>query len=212
MTQSSKRWLKEHFSDYYVKQAQQEGYPSRAAYKLLEMQEKELLIKPGMTVVDLGAAPGGWSMVARDLVGKKGKVIAVDCLAMTPIEGVHFIQGDFTDALLYEQLMKEIPENQGVDLVISDMSPNISGHKIIDQPRIMYLVELALDFAIQVLKPGGSFLTKIFQGQGVDALVKLARAHFEQVGFRKPKASRSRSSELYILASHFRGDSSLRSG
>lgn len=201
MTQS-KRWLKEHFSDIYVKQSKKDGYPSRAAYKLLELQEKERLLKPGMVVVDLGAAPGGWSVVARDVVGAKGKVIAVDCLPMNAMSGIYFIKGDFTEMAVLDELLQVVGED-GVDLVISDMSPNISGHKTIDQPKSMYLVELALDFAIKVLKPGGCFLAKVFQGQGVEGFVKELRTHFKSVGYRKPKASRSRSSEIYILAKDF---------
>lgn len=194
----SKRWIKEHISDHYVKQAQASGYPSRAAFKLLEIQKKDHIIKPGMAVVDLGAAPGGWAMVATEIVGPKGKVFAMDLLPMKPIAGVTFIQGDFNDQAVYDKLMTLIG-NQAVDLVISDMAPNITGNKSIDQPRIVQLVELAWHFAAEVLKPGGDFLAKIFQGEGVDSLVAELKQHFKVVKIRKPKASRPRSREIYIL-------------
>lgn len=200
----SKRWLREHRTDYYVKKSQQEGYPSRAAYKLLEIQQKDQLIKPGMVVIDLGAAPGGWSKVARELVGERGKVIALDLLPMEPISGVTFLQGDFNDDNILQKLFSVL-ENQPVDLVISDMAPNISGQKSIDQPRTMHLVELAWDFARKVLKEGGSFLVKVFQGQGVDAFILELRKEFKTVKIRKPKSSRARSREVYILGRDFLG-------
>jgi len=204
----SKRWLQEHFSDQYVKKAKQQGYPSRAAYKLLELQAKDHLIKPGMIVVDLGAAPGGWSVVARDLVGPKGAVIAVDLLSMKQIPGVIFIQGDFNEESVFEKLRETVQycsKTGQVDLVISDMAPNISGEKSIDQPRSVHLLELAWDCAGRLLKPGGSFLAKVFQGTGVDSVVGELRQHFKRVKLRKPNASRARSSEVYICASGFYG-------
>ncbi len=198
-SKTSKQWLREHFSDEYVQRAQQEGYRSRAVYKLLEIQKRDQLIRPGMTVVDLGAAPGGWSEVARNLVGKKGRVIATDILPMDPIEGVDFVQGDFREEAVFEKLMKIIG-NQPVDLVLSDMAPNMSGMDAVDQPRSMYLVELALEMARQILKPGGDMLVKVFQGEGSEAYFKELRSEFERLMIRKPKASRPRSSEVYALA------------
>lgn len=203
-SKSSKRWLKEHFTDKYVKLARQKGYRSRSAYKLLVIQEKDKIIEPGMVVVDLGAAPGGWSEVAAKLVGEKGRIIAVDILPMQQIPGVEFIQGDFTDNKVLEIVLQHL-EKKPVDLVISDMSPNISGMKAIDQPRSMYLVELAWDFAQQVLKPGGVFLVKIFQGAGFEVLLKELKQNFTEVKIRKPEASRSRSKEIFLLAKGFRG-------
>ncbi len=196
-------WMQEHITDYYVKQAKREGYPSRAAYKLLEIQEKDKIIRPGMRIVDLGAAPGGWSSVAIELLGGKGEVIALDCLPMTPPSGVHFIQGDFTENEVLAQLMEYL-QNQSIDLVMSDMAPNISGLKSVDQPKSMYLAELAADFAIQTLRPGGLFLIKLFQGEGVDQFLADLRKKFTKVKIRKPKASRSRSPEIYVLAQDFR--------
>lgn len=198
-SKSSKRWLKEHFNDDYVKRAQALGYRSRAVFKLLEIQEKDNIIKPGMTVVDLGAAPGGWSQVAADIVGDKGRVIAVDLLPIDALAGVECLQGDFTSDEILSQLLESL-QGHRVDLVISDMAPNMSGNKSIDTPRAMLLVELALDFAKQTLKPDGLFLTKIFHGEGFDALLKDAKQSFEKVVMRKPKASRARSKESYLLA------------
>lgn len=197
-SKSSKHWLKEHFSDPYVKQAQTEGYPSRSAYKLLEIQQKDQLISPGMIVVDLGAAPGGWSVVSRDLVGKKGQVFALDILPIENIDDVTFIQGDFMEETVLNQLLEKL-NGQEIDIVLSDMAPNLSGTKAIDQPKGMYLAELALDFAKQVLKPHGSFLVKVFQGEGFDAYLQAVRAQFKKVVVRKPKASRPRSNEVYLL-------------
>jgi len=202
----SKRWLQEHFRDPYVKKAQKEGYLSRAAYKLLEIQEKDRILRTGMVVVDLGAAPGGWSQVAGEIVGKNGCIIAVDLLPMTPIAGVEFIQGDFNDPEIYSLLLQTVRERKGdemVDLVLSDMAPNLSGQKTIDQARSLHLVELAWHCALNILKPGGSLLFKIFQGPGVDDLFKELRTHFKNVKIRKPKSSRARSSEVYILANGF---------
>jgi 23S rRNA (uridine2552-2'-O)-methyltransferase len=202
---SSKSWLKEHFDDQYVQRAQREGYRSRACYKLLEIQEQDKLIKPGMTVVDLGSAPGGWSQVAAQLVGHSGRVVASDILAMDSLADVEFIQGDFTEESVFEQILAAIGENP-VDLVISDMAPNMSGMTAVDQPRSMYLVELALDMACQVLKPQGVFLSKVFHGEGFEELMRNTRAAFGSVITRKPGASRPRSREVYLLARDYRGD------
>lgn len=201
---SSKNWLKEHFDDIYVQRAQKEGYRSRACYKLLEIQEKDRLIKPGMTVIDLGSAPGGWSQVAAELVGHKGKVIASDILAMDNLAGVEFIQGDFTEQSVLDKIIAAIGDKP-VDLVISDMAPNMSGMNAVDQPRAMYLIELAVDLAKQVLKPDGVFLAKVFHGEGFDELLKEMRTSFKTVQTRKPAASRSRSREVYQLAKGFKG-------
>lgn len=203
-SKSSKRWLKEHFDDPYVKLAQKEGYRSRAVYKLLEIQERDKVLSSGMVVVDLGAAPGGWSEAAKRIVGPKGKVFALDILPMDPIPGVEFLQGDFTEAEVLEKLLQLI-DKRGVDLVTSDISPNISGVRDVDQSRAMYLAELALDFAQQVLKKGGSFLVKLFQGEGFDPFLKSVRQSFTQIIIRKPKASRPRSKEVYLLAKGFKG-------
>lgn len=198
-SKSSGRWLQEHFNDQYVKQSQRDGYRSRASYKLLELQEKDKFIKPGMTVLDLGAAPGGWTQVVSKIVGDKGLVIASDILPMDPIAGVDFVQGDFTEEAVYQEILTVLAGKRP-DLVISDMAPNMSGIDAVDQPKSMYLVELALDMACEVLKPGGSFVTKIFQGSGFDELLAVARSKFSKVQMRKPDASRSRSREQYILA------------
>ncbi len=201
---SSRSWLNEHFKDHYVQLAQREGYRSRACYKLLEIQKKDKLIQPGMTVVDLGSAPGGWSQVAGRLVGHKGRVIASDILPMDSLENVEFIQGDFSDEAILAQILEAV-DNQLVDLVISDMAPNMSGMNAVDQPRSMYLVELALDFARRTLRPGGTFLSKVFQGEGFDELLRDARGSFGKVITRKPAASRARSREVYLLAKDFQG-------
>ncbi len=201
---SSKAWLKEHRDDPYVQQAQREGYRSRACYKLLELQEKDRLIRPGMTVVDLGSAPGGWSQVAADLVGHNGRVVASDILHMDNLAGVEFIQGDFTEEAVFEEILAVIGDAP-VDLVVSDMAPNMSGVTAVDQPRSMYLVELALDMARNVLAPGGSFVAKVFQGEGFDELFRDTRESFDKVLTRKPKASRPRSREVYLVARGFRG-------
>ena len=198
-TKSSKRWLQEHFDDVYVKKAQAEGYRSRAVYKLKEVDEKESLLKPGMTVVDLGAAPGGWTQYVSERLQGRGRVIALDILPMDALPDVDFILGDFREDEVLQKLMDLIPE-RGVDLLLSDMAPNMSGTTAIDIPRAMYLVELAFDFAEKMLKPGGSMLIKIFHGVGFDDLVKQARASFEKVVIRKPLASRARSKETYLLA------------
>jgi 23S rRNA (uridine2552-2'-O)-methyltransferase len=201
---SSKAWLKEHREDPYVQRAQREGYRSRACYKLLELQEKDRLLKPGMTVLDLGSAPGGWSQVAIAEVGHKGRVIASDILAMDNLAGVEFIQGDFTEDEVFEQILAAIGEDQ-VDVLVSDMAPNMSGMAAVDQPRAMYLVELALDMARRVLRPGGSFVAKVFHGEGFDPLFRDARESFDKVLTRKPGASRPRSREVYLVGKGFRG-------
>jgi 23S rRNA (uridine2552-2'-O)-methyltransferase len=201
---SSKAWLKEHRDDPYVQQALREGYRSRACYKLLELQEKDRLIRPGMTVLDLGSAPGGWSQVAVGLVGHQGRVIASDILPMDSLAGVEFIRGDFTEEAVFEQILAAL-HNAPVDIVISDMAPNMSGMTAVDQPRSMYLVELALDMARRVLAPGGSLVTKVFQGEGFDELIRDSRDAFDRVLTRKPKASRPRSREVYLVATGFRG-------
>jgi 23S rRNA (uridine2552-2'-O)-methyltransferase len=201
---SSKSWLKEHRDDPYVQRAQREGYRSRACYKLLELQERDKLIRPGMTVVDLGSAPGGWSQVAVEKVGHSGRVIASDILPMDNLAGVEFIQGDFTESAVIEEILEAIGDDP-VDLVISDMAPNMSGMNAVDQPRSMYLVELALELARQVLAPGGSFVAKVFQGEGFDELIREVRAVFGKVLTRKPQASRPRSREVYLVARDYRG-------
>ena len=198
-SKSSHRWLQEHNKDHYVKRSQQEGYRSRASYKLLELQEKDRLFKPGMTVVDLGSAPGGWSQVAVKLVGDKGRVVASDILPMDSIAGVDFVQGDFTEEAVFEEILQLLDDGQA-DLVISDMAPNMSGMKAVDQPRAMYLVELALDLASQVLKPEGIFVAKVFHGEGFDSFLQEVKSRFQRVVTRKPDASRSRSREVYLVA------------
>ena len=203
-SKTSSNWLKEHFDDPYVKQAQKDGYRSRASYKLLEISKKDRLLRPGMTVVDLGAAPGGWTQVAMQLVGEEGTVVASDILAMDSIVDVTFVQGDFTEQAVYDQIIAALG-GEKVDLVISDMAPNMSGNPAIDQPKSMYLVELALDMARSVLKPGGSFVAKVFHGEGFDDLLKDTRASFTAVRSRKPDASRGRSREVYQLATGFKG-------
>ncbi|WP_448682970.1 23S rRNA (uridine(2552)-2'-O)-methyltransferase RlmE [Pseudomonas nicosulfuronedens] len=203
-SKTSHRWLKEHFDDPYVKMAQRDGYRSRASYKLLEIQEKDRILRPGMTVVDLGAAPGGWSQVTSRVIGDKGTLIASDILPMDSIPDVTFIQGDFTEDEVFAQLLAAIGENP-VDLVISDMAPNMSGLPAVDMPRAMFLCELALDLCTRVLRPGGDFLIKIFQGEGFDAYHKMVRENFEKVQMRKPLSSRDRSREQYLLARGFRG-------
>jgi len=198
-SKSSNRWLREHFNDEYVKRAQRDGYRSRAVYKLDEIQQRDRVIKPGMTIVDLGAAPGGWSQYALPLIGRKGRVMAMDILPMEPLPGVDFLQGDFREDGVLESLMKMLDGGE-VDLVMSDIAPNVSGVEAVDLPRSMYLVELAVDFADRVLKPGGDLLVKVFQGEGFDDLVRDLRRRYTKVLIRKPKASRPRSREVYALA------------
>ncbi len=197
-TKTSKQWMREHINDPFVQQAQKDGYRSRAAYKLIEIDERDHLIRAGMVVVDLGATPGGWSQVAASKIGDKGKVIALDLLPLNPLPRVEFIQGDFREDNVLAQLETKLGGKQ-IELVISDMAPNISGIDLSDQARSIYLAELALEFAVQHLKPGGVFLVKVFQGVGFEDYVKLMRKHFVKVASRKPKASRDRSSEVYML-------------
>lgn len=197
-SKTSKQWMNEHVNDPYVQRAQKEGYRSRAAYKLLEIDQRDHLLKRGMVVVDLGATPGGWSQVAASKVGPAGKVIALDLLPLHPIPGVEFIQGDFREDDVLAQLQQHLGEKPA-GLVICDMSPNISGVGVTDQARGMHLAELALEFSVHHLQPGGSFLIKVFQGTGFEDYLKLMRTHFKRVVTRKPEASRSRSSELYLL-------------
>jgi 23S rRNA (uridine2552-2'-O)-methyltransferase len=197
-SQSSQRWLKEHFSDPFVKKAQAEGMRSRAAYKLEELLQRDRLLKPGMVVVDLGAAPGGWSQQVRRQLGDKGRVVALDILDMPPLAGVEFLHGDFRDEQVLAQFVDMIGD-KAVDLVLSDMAPNKSGVDAVDQPRMMYLAELALDFADNHLKPGGAFLIKLFQGVGFDDYIKEMRRRYDKVLIRKPEASRKRSPEVYAL-------------
>jgi 23S rRNA (uridine2552-2'-O)-methyltransferase len=196
---SSNRWLKEHFQDPYVKKAQQEGYRSRAVYKLQEVDERYHLIQPGMIVVDLGASPGGWTQYVAEKLAGKGRIFALDILPMAPLSGVECFVGDFSEDSVLQEFMKRVPEH-GVDLLLSDMAPNMSGLPSVDIPRAMLLVELALDFARTTLKPGGSLFMKVFHGEGFDALVQSVRAQFESVMIRKPAASRQRSRETYLLA------------
>jgi 23S rRNA (uridine2552-2'-O)-methyltransferase len=196
---SNRSWLSEHLSDTFVKRAKEEGFRSRAIYKLEELQTRDHLFKPGMTVIDLGAAPGGWSQLITKIVGPRGKVIAVDILPMDPVSGVSFICGDFTENETLYALLEEL-NGAKADWVVSDMAPNISGQASVDLPRSFYLAELAMDLARKTLQPEGGFLIKLFQGEGFDAFLSSIRAHFQNVVLRKPKASKSRSREIYILA------------
>ncbi len=198
-SKSSSRWLKEHFDDPFVKMAQKDGYRSRASYKLLEVQEKDRILRPGMTVIDLGSAPGGWSQVTSRVIGDKGTLIASDILPMAAIADVTFIEGDFTEERVFNQIMDAVGNNP-VDLVISDMAPNMSGVRTADQAAAMYLCELALDLASKVLRPGGDFLIKVFHGEGFDAYLRDVRSRFEKIQMRKPASSRDRSREQYLLA------------
>ena len=202
-SKSSSRWMQEHFDDEYVKMAQAQGYRSRAVFKLKEIQDKDRLIRPGMNIIDLGAAPGGWSQLARQLVGKKDKIIALDILAMDPLEGVDFIQGDFREQSVLDQLY-EVLDGAPINLVMSDMAPNMSGNKGVDQPRSIFLGELALDTAKTVLAKDGVFLVKLFHGAGFEEFYKEVQRSFARVAIRKPKASRPRSNEVYILAKDFK--------
>lgn len=206
MTKSKNRsWIQQHVKDPYVKQSQADGYRSRASYKLLEIVNKDRLIRSGMTVVDLGSAPGGWSQVAARLVGHQGRVHALDILPMDPIAGVDFVQGDFTEADIFSELL-ELIENRPVDLVISDMAPNLSGNRAVDQPAVMYLVELAMDMAQNVLTRDGVFIAKLFQGEGFDTFVLDVRKLFNRVSLIKPDASRSKSREVYLVAKGLKAD------
>jgi 23S rRNA (uridine2552-2'-O)-methyltransferase len=197
-TRTSKGWMQEHVNDEYVKRAQRDGYRARAAYKLIEIDDKDHLIKPGMTIVDLGSTPGSWSQVAVQRLKGQGKIIALDILEMQGIGGVDFIQGDFREQAVLEQLEHKL-DGKLVDLVIADMAPNISGISSVDQANAAYLTELALEFSLKWLKPGGNFLVKVFVGSGFDEIVRNMRQGFEKVATRKPKASRDRSSEVYLL-------------
>ena len=203
-SKSSSRWLNEHVNDPYVKRAQKDGYRSRASYKLIELNDKDKLIRPGMLVMDLGSAPGGWSQVAGKIVGDHGRVIASDILPMDPLDNVDFIQGDFTDEAVFQQILARLNGRQP-DLIISDIAPNISGVAAADQAASMYLVELTLDMVRQVLKPGGNYAVKVFQGEGSDEFLRDVRSSFEKVMIRKPEASRPRSREVYLVAKGFKG-------
>ncbi len=198
-SKSSHQWIKRHVNDEYVKRSQVDGYRSRASYKLLEIQERDHLIKPGQVIVDLGAAPGGWSQVAVKLVGRKGRVLATDLLEMDPIQNVDFVQGDFREQAVVDRMINLL-NGRKLDLVISDIAPNISGMAAVDQPRSMYLSELALDFARQQLRSGGGLVVKVFQGQGFDDFIRDARTGFSRIVTRKPKASRPKSREVYMVA------------
>lgn len=200
---SSKRWLHRQGADEYVRRAKADGWRSRAVYKLIEFQERERLLQSGQRVLDLGAAPGAWSQYAAKAIGPKGRVIAVDLLEMDPIAGVAFMQGDFRDENIYAQVL-QCASDTGLDLVMSDMAPNISGTRSVDQPRAMYLAELAFDMATKALRPGGSFVVKLFHGEGFDAFVRSVRQSFDGVKVRKPKASRPQSRETYLVARNFR--------
>lgn len=203
-SKSSSRWIKEHEDDEFVKRARAEGYRSRAAFKLIEIQEKDRVIKPNQVVVDLGAAPGGWSQLARKWIGRNGVLLASDILEMDALADVDFVCGDFTDEAVLDEILTVL-DGRPVDVVISDMAPNMSGNSNVDLPRAMFLCELALDFARQQLTPGGSFLIKVFQGEGFEDFLRECRASFAVVKTRKPKASRPRSRELYLLGSGFKG-------
>lgn len=201
-SKSSARWLAEHASDEYVKRAQREGWRSRAVYKLEEIQQRERLLRPGIRCVDLGAAPGGWSQYAARVLGGRGRIVATDLLPMDPIVGVDFLQGDFREQSVLDEILARLGGDR-VDLVLSDMAPNMAGIDAVDQPRSMALAELAMDFADRVLAPGGDLLVKLFQGEGFDQYVREARRRFGRVATRKPKASRARSAEIYLLARQF---------
>jgi len=202
-TSSSVRWMNEHLKDEFVKKAQKEGYRSRAAYKLLEIIDKNQIIKTGFKVLDLGAAPGGWSQVAIKIVGKTGQVIATDILPVESIANVEFLQGDFTEEIIYNKLLS-LTNKQKINVVLSDMAPNMSGQISIDQPKSMYLAELALDMATKVLSHNGHFVVKIFHGDGFDNFIQNSRKNFKKVIIRKPKASRPRSKEVYLIASQLK--------
>ena len=203
-SKSSSRWLQEHVNDPYVKQAQKDGYRARSSYKLIELNEKDRLIRPGMLVLDLGSAPGGWSQVAAALVGDKGRVLATDILPMEPLKKVEFIQGDFREESVLNQILARL-DGDKPDLVLSDIAPNISGVSSADQASSIYLLELALDMVRRVLKPRGTFVAKLFQGVGSDEYLKELRTAFEKVSIRKPAASRPRSREVYLVAKGFKG-------
>jgi 23S rRNA (uridine2552-2'-O)-methyltransferase len=205
---SKKSWMDRHVNDEYVKRSQKDGYPSRAAYKLLALQESYKVLRPGMAVVDLGAAPGGWSVVAAKCVGKKGRVYAVDLLEMDPVDRVKLITADCFDENLSQQLSDYEPK--GMDLVMSDMAPNMTGHRSVDQPRSMAVVEMAATLASELLKPGGTFLAKVFQGEGIDEFRFALKKQYKKVMMRKPPASRSSSREFYVLATEFVGYNEIK--
>ena len=200
---SSRRWMHEHLNDEYVKKAQKEGYRSRAVYKLLEIIDKNQILTKGDRVLDLGAAPGGWSQLASKIVGQNGQVIANDILTIEEIPGVDFLQGDFTKMSIYDALLN-LTKGQKMNTVLSDMAPNMSGQLSVDQPKSMYLAELALDMAIKALTPNGHFLVKVFHGDGSDAYVQIVRQNFKKVAIKKPMASRAKSKEVYLLASQLK--------
>lgn len=196
--------MREHFSDEHVQRSWADGYRSRASYKLLEIDRRDRLLKPGMTAVDLGAAPGGWTQVLAERIGDQGMIVASDILEMDPVPGVTFLKGDFTEESVLEDMLAAL-EGRAVDLIVSDMAPNMSGQAAIDQPGAMYLVELALDLTGRILRPGGDFLVKVFQGEGFDDYLGDMRRRFDRVMTRKPEASRARSREVYLLGRGFRG-------
>ena len=201
---SSRAWLKEHHDDIFVQRAQKEGYRSRAVYKLMEINDKDQILRRGMSVLDLGSAPGGWSQVAAALVGEAGRVVASDILSMDALPDVVFVQGDFTEQETYDRIVASL-NDKPLDVVLSDMAPNMSGMPEVDQPRSMYLVELATELAERALVPGGAFITKVFQGEGFEPWFRQIRDRFDRVTTRKPSASRPRSREVYIVASGFKG-------
>ena len=201
---SSRAWLKEHHDDIFVQRAQKEGYRSRAVYKLMEINDKDQVLRRGMSVLDLGSAPGGWSQVAAKLVGEAGRVVASDILLMDALPDVVFVQGDFTEQETYDRIVASL-DDKPLDVVLSDMAPNMSGMPEVDQPRSMYLVELATELAERALAPGGAFITKVFQGEGFEPWFRQIRDRFDRVTTRKPTASRPRSREVYIVASGFKG-------
>jgi len=201
---SSRAWLKEHHDDIFVQRAQKEGYRSRAVYKLMEINDKDQILRRGMSVLDLGSAPGGWSQVAAKLVGEAGRVVASDILLMDALPDVVFVQGDFTEQETYDRIVASL-NDKPLDVVLSDMAPNMSGMPEVDQPRSMYLVELATELAGRALAPGGAFITKVFQGEGFEPWFRQIRDRFDRVTTRKPEASRPRSREVYIVASGFKG-------
>jgi len=201
---SSRAWLKEHHDDIFVQRAQKEGYRSRAVYKLMEINDKDQVLRRGMSVLDLGSAPGGWSQVAAKLVGEAGRVVASDILLMDALPDVVFVQGDFTEQETYDRIVASL-NDKPLDVVLSDMAPNMSGMPEVDQPRSMYLVELATELAERALVPGGAFITKVFQGEGFEPWFRQIRDRFDRVTTRKPSASRPRSREVYIVASGFKG-------
>ena len=203
-TKSSASWLSRHLSDPYVKQAQKDGYRSRAAYKLIELNEKDKLIRPGMRVLDLGSAPGGWSQVAGRIIGDKGRILATDILPMESLRNVDFIQGDFTEDAIVEELLGWLGGDK-FDLILSDIAPNITGIASADQASSIYFLELALDTVLKTLKPGATFAAKMFQGSGSDEYLKTLRQHFDKVLIRKPAASRKESREVYVVAKGFKG-------